>query len=159
MINTRLNRTLAVLMLLTVPLFLVACQDEGVEEEDELGLETEGMEQTPTEPAPTTAPGSFTAWDADADRALTEEEFDTGLEEGTWWSEWDADANENLSQEEFDSAFGEYDWYEEGLFGEWDADGNGELSEEEWEAGLFETLDEDGDGTLGEQEYDEDLFS
>lgn len=155
---TRLNRILPVLMALTVSVFLMACEGDDAEERDQLGTETEGLEQTPTQPAPGTGTGTFTRWDRDTNRDLSEEEFGAGVDEGTQWSRWDSDANRSLSEEEFGTSFGQEEWYEEGNFGEWDTNGDGELSREEWQTGVFRALDENGDGRIQEDEFPEGAF-
>lgn len=156
---TRFNRILSLLVMLTVPIFLVACEGEGYEEEGELGTETEGLEQTPTQPGTMGETGTFTSWDTDADAGLSEDEFSSGLRQGNHWTDWDADANQSLNQDEFNNAFGESEWYEEGLFGEWDADGNSELTEDEWQSGLFDRWDADNDNLVREGDFDNELFA
>ncbi len=157
--KTTLNRIFSLLLVLTVPVFLVACEgdDRGIEDEGEFGTGAEGYGVPPSESAPTGS-GTFTTWDSDSDGVLTADEFGSGLNQGVWWTQWDTDGDGSLNQQEFDAAVSDREWHEDGLFSEWDADGDGELSEDEWEAGLFDTWDENSDNRIGEEEYDSGLF-
>lgn len=156
---TRLNRILSLLMVLTVPVFLTACEGDDRDIEDsEFGAETEGMEQTPMEPAPMDGAGTFTTWDADQDGALNEDEFGGAVTQGDGWMDWDSDANTTLNQDEFNTAFSDRTWYEQNMFDEWDEDGDGEITRDEWESGLFSALDENNDGRIQEEEFDPNLF-
>ncbi len=157
--KTRLNRILPFFVALTLSVFMIACEDEEMDDRDHMGS-TEGLEQMPTDPGMGMAPGTgtFSSWDTDANRDLSEDEFGAGAHQGAAWTMWDTDANTTLDQEEFDTAFGQEDWYEEGSFDQWDADGDGELSREEWHSGVFQAMDENNDGRITEDEFSDGLF-
>jgi hypothetical protein len=83
-------------------------------------------------PAAAEPPGD---WDADADGALSREEFAAGMDEGGVFDDWDADASGALDRDEF----------YEGFYSAYDADDDEELGEDEWrplqddaEGGLFD---------------------
>lgn len=157
---TNLNRILSLTIVLTVPVFFMACEgnDRDMEDEGALSTPSEGFEDVPTESEPMEA-GTFSTWDTDADASLTEDEFNTGLTQENVWTRFDADADDALNQQEFDGAFADSEWYVDGLFTEWDADGDGNLTEDEWESGLFTALDADDDDNIQEDEYDDELFA
>ena len=73
-------------------------------------------------------------WDSDGDGALSEEEFNTGLDGVGTYDEWDADDDGMLSEEEFDA----------GVFGGYDDDDSGVIEEPE----LDDAGDDMGDGGL-----------
>lgn len=86
-------------------------------------------------------------WDADADGALTDDEFGAGITEYGVFERWDGDADGFLAEEEFGASLGEADNFEE-----WDTDGDGMLSEDEFGEGLFGRYDEDVSGVLEDDE-------
>lgn len=75
-----------------------------------------------------------TEWDGDGDGALSEEEFNTGFDEGGAYDEWDADDDGMLTEDEFNS----------GVFGGYDDDESGVIEEPE----LGDAGDDMGDGGL-----------
>lgn len=101
---------------------------------------------------------AFSDFDADDSGDLNDSEFATGV-----YNEWDTNSDEVLSEEEFNSGteagtFGDASEY--GEFSEWDADGNGEIGEEEFDesfadTGVYDDWDADNNDLIDENEFNE----
>lgn len=103
---------------------------------------------------------NFTAWDADDDGFLSEEEFYT-----TTFANTDADDDDFISEDEWNAGatgmFGNYVGDDD--FATWDADEDGSLDANEWNTGfadteMFTTYDADATGTITETEWNEGLY-
>ena len=155
---------------------LAAC-DAGSDEQEELPAREAGE---PTEPY------AFQEWDANADRALTREEFGTAAGERLdlaryeanqaegydraeatrmTYELWDVDDDDALTENEWEEGITR--WYgSEGDFvtwSDWDGDGDSELDFDEMTEGyethgLFDRLDLDDDTFIDDEELQDWFF-
>lgn len=72
--------------------------------------------------APAMAQDDWSAWDANSDGLIDNEEFNTGFGENDVYGTWDSDGDGSLTEDEFNT----------GVFNSYDEDGDGSLNEEEF---------------------------
>lgn len=100
----------------------------------------------------------FSAWDADNNEYIDDNEFNTVFEENEWYDEWDADRDGLLSEEEWnDGLVTNYPAYtpdDYGTYADWDLNDNDVVEEDEWQGYTFDMWDEDDDGYITAEEYD-----
>ncbi|MFZ3584818.1 hypothetical protein ACOI1H_22085 [Loktanella sp. DJP18] len=67
-------------------------------------------------------------------------------------SAWDMDADGALSEQEFNDGWGTA-WGDDSAYSTWDEDADGALSEDEFNTGVFNSYDADDSGVIEEPEF------
>lgn len=101
----------------------------------------------------------FGRWDSTSDGNIDANEFNAGLNQGTWFRDWDADGNGELSDAEFRTATAGWRTAPEGveqdgLFDVWDSDKDGVVDTVEFNTGVYSTWDRDSNDMIDNSEYD-----
>jgi hypothetical protein len=100
----------------------------------------------------------FADWDANQDKMLDTNEFNTILSDHDYYNQWDANTDTRIDENEWNTGMtGNYPDFNadtHGRFDDWDMNNDGFLDQDEYSEGTFNLWDEDKDGFINDQEYE-----
>lgn len=104
----------------------------------------------------------LSAYDKNADKKLSQEEFEDMLRSTNWFSEWDINDNSFINVQEWQDGIEKMypgkDLFSKKTFREWDLNADHFINDDEFRIGMFKWWDEDGNEFISQEEFSEWRF-
>lgn len=103
---------------------------------------------------------AFNDYDADGDKQLNRNEFETAFSENSdYYEGWDGNADGNIDEDEWrdgvSTYYSAYNYDEDGEFNNWDTNADEAIDDDEFTEETFDLWDENDDNYVDTEEYEE----